>query len=67
VLVHGTASSPLRWADMVNDLLEDKAIRDHYEFWFFTYNTGNPIPVVRQRPAPRARQRCHRATPACPA
>jgi pimeloyl-ACP methyl ester carboxylesterase len=45
VLVHGTASSPFRWADMVNDLLEDKAIRDHYEFWFFTYNTGNPIPI----------------------
>jgi hypothetical protein len=45
VLVHGTASSPFRWADMVNDLLEDKEIRDHYEFWFFTYNTGNPIPV----------------------
>ena len=22
-----------------------KEIRDHYEFWFFTYNTGNPIPV----------------------
>jgi hypothetical protein len=45
VLVHGTASSPLRWGDMVNDLLEDAAIRDHYEFWFFTYNTGNPIPI----------------------
>lgn len=45
VLVHGTASSPLCWADMVNDLLEDKAVRDHYEFWFFTYNTGNPIPI----------------------
>jgi pimeloyl-ACP methyl ester carboxylesterase len=45
VLVHGTASSPLRWADMVNDLLEDKEVRDHYEFWFFTYNTGNPIPI----------------------
>lgn len=45
VLVHGTASSPFRWGDMVNDLLEDKEIRDHYEFWFFTYNTGNPIPV----------------------
>ena len=45
VLVHGTASSPLRWGDMVNDLLEDKEIRNHYEFWFFTYNTGNPIPV----------------------
>ena len=45
VLVHGTASSPVRWGDMVNDLLEDKKIREHYEFWFFTYNTGNPIPV----------------------
>jgi pimeloyl-ACP methyl ester carboxylesterase len=45
VVVHGTASSPFRWADMVNDLLEDKEIRDHYEFWFFTYNTGNPIPI----------------------
>jgi pimeloyl-ACP methyl ester carboxylesterase len=45
VLVHGTASSLFRWADMVNDLLEDKEIRDHYEFWFFTYNTGNPIPI----------------------
>ena len=45
VMVHGTASSPFRWGDMVNDLLEDKEIRDHYEFWFFTYNTGNPIPV----------------------
>jgi len=45
VLVHGTASSPVRWADMVNDLLEDKEIRAHYEFWFFNYNTGNPIPI----------------------
>ena len=45
VLVHGTASSPLRWGDMVNDLLEDKQIREHFEFWFFTYNTGNSIPV----------------------
>ncbi len=45
VLVHGTASSPLRWGDMVNDLLEDKEIRKRYEFWFFTYNTGNPIAV----------------------
>jgi pimeloyl-ACP methyl ester carboxylesterase len=45
VLIHGTASSPVRWGDMVNDLLEDKVIRDNFEFWFFTYNTGNPIPV----------------------
>src|SRR4051812_9077069 len=45
VLVHGTASSPFRWGDMVNDLLEDNEIRKRYEFWFFTYNTGNSIAV----------------------
>jgi len=45
VLVHGTASSPFRWADMVNDLMENRTVRDHYEFWLFRYNTGNPIPV----------------------
>ena len=44
ILVHGTASSPFRWADMVNDLLEDPAIRDNFEFWFFGYATGAPIP-----------------------
>ena len=43
VLVHGTASSPFRWADMVNDLMEDRKIGDHYEFWFFSYGTGNPV------------------------
>lgn len=44
VLIHGTASSPARWADMVNDLLSDPEIRNHFEFWFFSYATGNPIP-----------------------
>lgn len=44
VLIHGTASSPGRWADMVNDLLQDKDISSNFEFWFFSYATGNPIP-----------------------
>ena len=43
VFVHGTASSSGRWADMVNDLLSDARIRGRFQFWFFTYNTGNPI------------------------
>ena len=43
VFVHGTASSVGRWADMVNDLLDDPRIRDRYQFWFFTYDTGNPV------------------------
>jgi pimeloyl-ACP methyl ester carboxylesterase len=44
VFVHGTASSAGRWADMLNDLQSDPAIRARFEFWFFVYETGNPIP-----------------------
>ena len=43
VFVHGTASSPARWAEMLNDLENDPRIDEHYQFWFFTYDTGNPI------------------------
>ena len=43
VFVHGTNSSPGRWADMVNDLLADPRLRDRYAFWFFSYDSGNPI------------------------
>ena len=43
VFVHGTASSPGRWADMINDLLNSPRIRNRFQFWFFTYNTGNPM------------------------
>jgi triacylglycerol esterase/lipase EstA (alpha/beta hydrolase family) len=43
VLVHGTASSMARWADIVNDLTNDRLIRTRYQFWLFTYNTGSPI------------------------
>jgi pimeloyl-ACP methyl ester carboxylesterase len=43
VLVHGTASSPARWADMVNELQNDPVLRERIQFWFFTYNTSNPI------------------------
>jgi pimeloyl-ACP methyl ester carboxylesterase len=44
VLVHGTASSPARWAEMLNELQNDPHLWGHYQFWLFTYNTGNPIP-----------------------
>ncbi|MEJ2231882.1 MAG: hypothetical protein P8X46_11965, partial [Nitrospirales bacterium] len=43
VFVHGTASGPGRWADMVNDLIVDPQIYPRFQFWFFTYDTGNPI------------------------
>lgn len=43
VFVHGTASSPARWAEMANELLGDPAIASRYQLWFFIYNSGNPI------------------------
>ena len=43
VFVHGTASSPARWAEMANELLGDPNIASHYQLWFFVYNSGNPI------------------------
>ena len=44
VFVHGTASSVGRWADMLNDLLNDARVRDRFQLWFFSYSTGSPIP-----------------------
>lgn len=43
VFVHGTASSPVWWAEMWNTLNADPVIREHYQFWMFNYASGNPI------------------------
>ena len=42
VFVHGTASSPIWWAEMWNTLRADSVLRERYQFWYFTYNTGKP-------------------------
>jgi pimeloyl-ACP methyl ester carboxylesterase len=43
VLVHGTASSPVRWAEMFNEISHDLVLSGRYQFWLFQYNTGQPI------------------------
>ncbi len=43
VLVHGTASSPARWAEMINEFTHDPLIRGRFQFWLFQYSTGQPI------------------------
>jgi pimeloyl-ACP methyl ester carboxylesterase len=43
VFVHGTASSPVWWAEMWNTLNADPVLRSHYQFWTFNYASGNPI------------------------
>ncbi|WP_176011628.1 triacylglycerol lipase [Victivallis sp. Marseille-Q1083] len=43
LLVHGLMSNPRTWAQLINTLMGDIRIRDNYQFWMFTYSTGNPI------------------------
>jgi len=43
VFVHGTASSAGRWAEMLNELDNDPRLAGKFQFWFFSYDTGNPI------------------------
>lgn len=43
VLVHGLMSDEHTWAQMINSLLDDARIRKNYQFWVFSYSTGNPI------------------------
>jgi pimeloyl-ACP methyl ester carboxylesterase len=43
VFVHGTESSVVRWAEMYNRLHADPELRSRYHFWFFQYDSGNPV------------------------
>jgi hypothetical protein len=49
VFVHGTASSPARWAEMASELMNDPILGQRYQFWFFAYNTGNPVAYSAMR------------------
>jgi len=40
VMVHGLWSSPVTWMEMFNDLRSDPQIREHYQFWFYLYPSG---------------------------
>jgi pimeloyl-ACP methyl ester carboxylesterase len=43
VLVHGTFSSPVWWAEMLNSLEADPVVQKRCQFWWFIYNSGNPM------------------------
>jgi pimeloyl-ACP methyl ester carboxylesterase len=45
VFVHGTFSSPVWWAEMVNALRNDPDIRKRYQIWQFLYSSSKPIVV----------------------
>ncbi|MBK1880912.1 alpha/beta fold hydrolase [Luteolibacter pohnpeiensis] len=44
LLVHGLQDSPASWAPLYFTLLEDPQIRDHFQFWVFSYPSGYPYP-----------------------
>lgn len=43
VLVHGTASSPARWAELLNELENDPRLGPRIQIWLFTYPSGAPV------------------------
>ena len=45
VFVHGTASSPLWWAEMFNTLRADPVLRRDFQFWGFIYSSNIPIAI----------------------
>ena len=45
VLVHGLMSTPRMWGPLVKALLAEERIRDRFQFWFFYYPTGQPVPL----------------------
>ncbi len=49
VFVHGTFSSPVWWAEMGNTLAGDPVISQRCQFWYFIYNSGNPMVYSAQR------------------
>jgi len=49
VFVHGTASSPGRWANMLNVLSNNRRMSGRFQYWFFFYDTGNAIPYSALR------------------
>ncbi len=44
IFVHGLQDTPAGWAPMINSLRDDPWIREHYQFWVFSYPSGYPYP-----------------------
>ena len=49
VLIHGLWGFPSQWDRMVEDLEADPALRGRYQFWTFSYASGDPIPLSAHR------------------
>lgn len=45
VFVHGLMSTPDMWTDVVRHLQSDPELAVRFQYWFFYYPTGQPIPL----------------------
>ena len=44
IFVHGLQETGASWTPMIDTLRNDAWIREHYQFWFFSYPSGYPYP-----------------------
>lgn len=46
--IHGLGDSQATWAPMIEILRGDPVIRQNYQFWFYSYPTGYPYPLMAE-------------------
>jgi pimeloyl-ACP methyl ester carboxylesterase len=46
IFVHGLQETGASWAPMIDSLRNDPWIREHYQFWYFSYPSGYPYPYA---------------------
>ena len=44
IFVHGLQETPASWTTMFDSLRNDPWIREHYQFWVYSYPSGYPYP-----------------------
>ena len=44
IFIHGLQDTPVSWVPMLETLRNDPWIRQHYQFWFYSYPSGYPYP-----------------------
>ncbi|HXM74016.1 MAG TPA: alpha/beta fold hydrolase, partial [Chthoniobacterales bacterium] len=44
IFVHGLQETPASWTPMIDFLRNDHRLREHYQFWVYSYPSGYPYP-----------------------
>jgi pimeloyl-ACP methyl ester carboxylesterase len=48
IMVHGIASDPHIWQNVMNEVLDDPVLRRSFQLWYFKYPSGLPMPTAAQ-------------------